>query len=122
MAFRNGVASCRLCDSGGTTPGSGLSPLDRRIVFATVTAPINPNVDVSGPAGDNNLDTDLGDLSTAAFLAGYDIFLNGNRQTSGSGAGSGRDVYPGTSLALGQLRFEKKLKVGDVITLIDLDG
>jgi len=122
MAFRNGKASCSLCDTGGggTPPGGGPSPLDRRIVYATVTSQIPADTNVSGPSGDNNLDADLGSLAGASFVTAYDILLNGARQVAVFGPGSG-DVYPGTSLINGQLKFSKKLKVGDIITLIDWD-
>jgi hypothetical protein len=118
MAFRNGKTSCALCDTGGAGPTPG--PLDRRIVHAVVTVAAAANTDVSGPSNDANLDTDLGDLSSGSFITGYDVILNGNRERAALAAGV-RDVYPGTSLASGQLRFDKKLKVGDKITLIDWD-
>jgi hypothetical protein len=82
------------------------------------------DTDVSGPANDNNLDTNLGDLSAGVFVTAsgdgdYDIFVNGASQVLGVNVGAGKDVYPGTSLANGQLRFAEKTKVGYVITVID---
>jgi hypothetical protein len=118
MAFRNGKAACTLCST-GTTPGGGTTPVARRIVNAIVTVAIPADTDASGPAGDNNLDIDLGDISAGTFKNDYDIHLNGNRQTLGSSALSDVDCYPGISLAAGQVRFEKKLKVGHRVTLID---
>jgi hypothetical protein len=105
-----------LCD---TSSGGGGTPVARRVVAATVTVPIPPDTDVSGPLGDNNVDTDFGDLSVGVFTTSYDVFLNGARQISALAAVSDKDVYPGTSLAAGQLRFEKKLKVGDQIAVVD---
>jgi len=96
----------------------------RRRVVAIATADVAVDTDVSGPANDNNLDTNLGDLSAGTFATAtgggdYDIFLNGALQVNGIDAAANKDVYPGTSLANGQLKFEKKLKTGDVITVID---
>jgi len=96
----------------------------RRIVYAVCTVDANADVDVSGPSNDNNLDTDLGNLSGHDFglsSTKLDIYLNGAIQvqdTSTTGAND-KDVYPGTSLANGQLKFEKKIKVGDVIYIVD---
>jgi len=90
-----------------------------RKVYATVTATLAADVDVSGPANDNNLDVDLGDLSAGSFLSDYDIFHNGSHQYNGANAGANKDVYPGTALTNGQLKFEKKLKIGDIIIVVD---
>lgn len=96
----------------------------RRRVVSVATADANADVDVSGPSNDNNLDTDLGDLSAGTFATAtgggdYDIYLNGVLQVNGIDAAANKDVYPGTSLANGQLKFEKKIKTGDVITVVD---
>lgn len=96
----------------------------RRKVVGIVTVAAAADVDVSGPANDNNLDTDLGDLSAGTFATAtgggdYDVMLNGAMQVNGIDAAANKDVYPGTALANGQLKFEKKLKVGDVITVVD---
>jgi hypothetical protein len=114
MAFRNGKATCTLCDT-GSSPGP--SPVDRRVVHATVTVATPADTDVS--LGDGNIDTALGDLSGGVFVTDYDIYLNGARQINGASSASNKDVYPGTSLAAGQLRFEKKVKVGDIIAVVD---
>lgn len=92
----------------------------RRKVCAAVTANLAADVDVSGPSNDNNLDADLGDLSAGTFVDDYDIFLNGQLMRNGANAAANFDVYPGTALANGQLRFERKLKTGDTLCLIDL--
>jgi hypothetical protein len=96
----------------------------RRKVNSICTVAALPNVDVSGPATDNNLDTELGDLSAGVFVTAtgdgdYDIFVNGDSQVLGVNLAAGKDVYPGTSLLLGQLKFAEKTKVGYVITVID---
>lgn len=85
-------------------------------VYATVTANVAADVNVS--LSDGNLDVTLGDLSLGSFLVDYDIYHNGNLQYNGANAAANKDVYPGTSLAIGQLKFEKKLKIGDIITVI----
>ena len=96
----------------------------RRKVNSVCTTDAPPDTDVSGPSNDNNLDTDLGDLSAGTFVTAsgdgdYDIFVNGISLVLGINVGAGKDVYPGTSLANGQLRFSEKIKVGYVITVID---
>ena len=91
----------------------------RRKVASICTVAAAADADVSGPSNDNNLDTDLGDLSAGTFVDDYDIFLNGALQVNGANAAANKDVYPGTALANGQLKFEKKIKLGDVITVID---
>jgi len=91
----------------------------RRRVFAIVTADLAEDVDVSGPANDNNLDTNLGDLSGGTFVDDYDVYHNGQYlKLDAADAGTG-DVYPGTSLANGQLRFNRKLKTGDILAVVD---
>lgn len=96
----------------------------RRVLHSIATVAAAADANVSGPAGDNNLDTDLGDLSGLDFgLASsqIDVYLNGvlQVQDSSTTGANNKDVYPGTSLAAGQLKFEKKIKVGDVICIVD---
>jgi hypothetical protein len=88
-----------------------------RKVYATVTADVAADVDIS--LGDGNLDVTLGDLSAGSFLSDYDIFHNGSHQYNGANAAANKDVYPGTSLITGQLKFEKKIKTGDIIIVVD---
>ena len=96
---------------------------NRRRVDAVVTSTTSADADVSGPSNDNNIDTDLGDLSAGTFVSDYDIFLNGKLLRNGANAAANEDVYPGTALANGQLRFEFQIKstgsTPDVITVID---
>ncbi len=92
----------------------------RRRVFAVVSvATINADTDVSGPSDDNNIDTDLGDLSGGTFVDDYDFYINGQYLRPGADAAANHDVYPGTSLANGQLKFEFKLKQGDQLAVVD---
>lgn len=91
----------------------------RRKVHATAIANVAADADVSGPSNDNNLDTDLGDLSGGSFIGDYNIYYNGQYQRPGADAAANHDVYPGTSLAAGQLKFEHKIKTGDEIMLED---
>lgn len=86
---------------------------------ANVTANLSPDVDVS--LSDGNLDAALGDLSTGDFVGDYDIYVNGALNRSGVDASANNDVYPGTDLnngGDGQLRFEYRLKSGDVICVL----
>ena len=84
---------------------------------AKVTATIvSADTDVS--LSDGNLDASLGNLSGGNFVDDHDVFLNGNLLLSGATAATNNDVYPGTSLAAGQLRFEFKLKKNDVICVL----
>jgi hypothetical protein len=85
--------------------------------FANVTADVNADVNVS--LADGNLDTALPDMSTGSFLQDYDVFVNGELMRPGADASANNDYYPGTSLVTAaQLKFEFKLKTGDVICVI----
>lgn len=90
----------------------------RRVVTAQVIVTTAPDTDVAGPASNANLDTDLGDLSIGDFVTAYDLLLNGTRLVNGANLAAAQDVYPGTALGLGQLRFARRLVVGDIITVI----
>jgi hypothetical protein len=89
---------------------------------AVVTTTASANTDVGGTGGGANLDAQLCDYSTVAFLDDVDVYLNGVLLRNGANAAANNDVYPGTSAALGQLRFEFSVKgTGanpDVITMI----
>lgn len=88
------------------------------IGFARVTETINANVNVTGAGGTPNIDAQLPDYSGAAsFLTQVKVYVNGVRQRPGADAAANNDVYPGTSPANGDLRFEYKLKTGDEIIL-----
>ncbi len=87
------------------------------VVSTTTTA----DTDVGGVAGGANLDVQIHDLSGGSFILDHDIFLNGQLLRNGADASANFDVYPGTSLPNGQLRFEFTVTAGtnaDVITVI----
>lgn len=87
-------------------------------VYARVTAHTNANTDVGGISGGSNLDAQLPDMSAGNFLTAYDVYLNGNLMRPGADSSANHDYYPGTSLVNGQLRFEFKVKLNDVICVI----
>jgi len=87
-------------------------------VYANVTVLTNADTDVGGVAGGTNLDAQLPDMSSGNFLTVYDVYVNGALQRPGANSGSNNDYYPGTSLANGQLKFEYRVKVNDVICVI----
>ena len=84
-------------------------------VYANVTADAAADTDVGGTGGGANLDAQLPDMSDGSFVDDYDLYLNGRIMRPGADASANNDYYPGTSLALGQVRFERKVKIGDVI-------
>lgn len=86
--------------------------------YAGVTSTTVADTDVGGTAGGANLDAQLPDMSTGTFLQDYDVFLNGELQRPGADASANHDYYPGTSLALGQLKFEFTVKTNDVICCV----
>lgn len=84
-------------------------------------ATVAPDTDVGGSGGGANLDAQLADFSAvASFQDNVDVFLNGQllRGDNSTTGANNHDVYPGTSAALGQLKFEFQLKINDVITMI----
>ena len=87
---------------------------------AIVQANVAADADVSQTAG--NLDVNLHDYSGVTFLTDVDVYLNGQLLRNGANAAANEDVYPGTTPADGELRFEFALKgTGanpDVITMI----
>jgi hypothetical protein len=94
------------------------SSVVRTIVWSVVTVAANADVDLSGPANDNNLDTNLGSLATGTFTTDYDFFWNGQILRPGADAAANHDIYPGTALANGQIKLEFKAKVGDQLLVI----
>ena len=91
----------------------------RRRVFAVATANVAANVDIVNPT---NIDAALGDLSTGTFADSYDFYHNGQYLRVDAAAAGPGDVYPGTALASGQIKLNRKLKIGDTIAMIDLAG
>ncbi len=85
---------------------------------AVLTANTQPDVNISYPT---NLDGPLLDYSSfvsASFVSGVNVYLNGQLQRGAANGGENHDVYPGVSPANGDLRFEFKLSLGDVITMV----
>jgi hypothetical protein len=95
---------------------------NRNKTVAVVTTNAAADADVGGSGGGTNLDAQLADYSAVTFVDDVDIFLNGVLMRNGVDAAANNDVYPGTSAALGQLRFEFNVKSTganpDVITMI----
>jgi hypothetical protein len=87
-------------------------------VYANVTATTAANNDVGGTGGGANLDAQLPNMVGGNFLTDYDVYVNGDLQRPGADLSANNDYYPGTSLTLGQLRFEYTVKVGDVICVV----
>lgn len=89
---------------------------------AVVQANVVADTDVSGPGGSSNLDVNLVDYSSVTFVTDVDVYLNGQLLRNGANAAANEDVYPGTSPAIGELKFEFGLKGGganpDVVTMI----
>ena len=86
--------------------------------YASVTSTTVADTDVGGVAGGTNLDAQLHDLSGGTFADDHDVYLNGQLLRSGADAAANHDVYPGTSLPNGQLKFEFTVRVNDVICVI----
>jgi len=73
---------------------------------ATVTSTTAGSNDISGPANDNNIDINLGDLSGGTFADDYDFFFNGALVPhTGVGGANTPVVSAGTALANGQIQF-----------------
>jgi len=89
---------------------AGASATTRVKTVALATANAAPDTDVGGSGGGTNLDAQLCDYSAAVFLTDVDVYLNGVLLRNGADAAANHDVYPGTSAALGQLRFEFSIK------------
>lgn len=81
---------------------------DKTVAVATANAAAD--IDVGGTGGGANLDAQLCDYSGVTFLTDVDVYLNGVLLRNGANAAANHDVYPGTSAALGQLKFEFPIK------------
>jgi hypothetical protein len=94
----------------------------RTKVQAVVTSAIPADTDVNGPGGANNTDVDLPAYDTVTFVDDVEVFVNGILQRNGANDAANEDVYPGTTPANGDLRFEYALIAApgnaDVITVI----
>lgn len=98
---------------------------NRNKTVAVVTSTTVADTNVGGSGGGTNLDAQLGDYSgVTSFQDEVDVYLNGvllRGDNSTTGAND-HDVYPGTSPALGQLKFEFPVRINDVITMIIYDA
>jgi hypothetical protein len=90
----------------------------RAYYAATVTEDIPANTNVTGEGSSPNIDVQIGDysaLTDAQFVTHVAVYVEGQRQRGGADAAANHDVYPGTSKAHGDLKFEYDLKTGDNI-------
>lgn len=98
-----------------------LAKSSRTKTVAVVTAAsIAADVNVTGAGGSPNIDAQFPDYTSKNFLTDLNIYLNGQLLRNGANSGANHDVYPGTSTADGDLKFEFPLKGGskpDVITV-----
>lgn len=85
---------------------------------AVVNSTTVADTDVGGTGGGANLDAQIHDISGGTFADDHDVFLNGILLRGGADASANHDYYPGTSLALGQLKFEFTVKVNDQICVV----
>lgn len=100
---------------------AGASAVTRSKNCALVTAAIPANTDIGGVGGGTNLDTQLIAMDSGTFSGAnnnYEIFINGVLVEQGADLNADCDVYPGTSLANGQLRAEFDLSVGDKLCVV----
>lgn len=65
-----------------------------------------------------NIDAALPAYTAGTFVTNVDVFLNGQLMRGGANAAANNDVYPGTTPASGEIRFEFGLVQDDVVTLI----
>jgi hypothetical protein len=96
------------------TAASNIAGITKACANVTVTTVADTDVSL----GDGNLDAALGDLSGGTFVDDHDVFLNGQLLRSGASAAANNDVYPGTALASGQLKFEFTVVINDVVCVI----
>lgn len=83
------------------------------VTAATVAA----NANVTGAGGTPNLDAQLPAYLSADFVDHVNVYLNGSLMRPGADASANNDVYPGTTPANGDLKFEFDLKQNDVLTV-----
>lgn len=88
-----------------------------KMVGAT-TGHINANTNVSGATAPINLDATLLDYTGKTFVDDVDVYLNGVLLRNGADDTANHDVYPGTDITKGDLKFEFPLKPGDQITMV----
>ena len=86
-------------------------------VGVVTPATIAADTNVTGVGGGANLDAQLPDYSGATFMTDVDVYLNGTLLRNGADATANNDVYPGTTPADGDLKFEFVLMQNDVLTM-----
>jgi hypothetical protein len=91
-------------------------------LYAVVTAAtIAADVNVTGAGTGANIDQQLFDYSALDFTTDVNVYLNGVLLRNGADAAANHDVYPGTTEANGDLKFEFGLQGSpgnpDVITM-----
>jgi hypothetical protein len=84
---------------------------------STVNSTETQDTDIGGTSGGANLDDQIHDISGGSFLNDHDVFLNGDL-LRGAAVLNTHDYYPGTSLALGQLKFDFTVKANDELCVI----
>lgn len=89
-----------------------------KAVAAVTSATVTANTNVTGAGGSPNIDLQLPDYSGVTFVTDVDVYLNGQLMRNGANSSANYDVYPGDTPANGDLKFEFKLKSGDVITMV----
>jgi hypothetical protein len=117
-AFETNFGEVSLLQALNTAYTGGGSTMTKYVAAATTD--VAADTDVGGPSSANNLDADLGDYSSVTFLTDVDVFLNGQLLRNGANAAANNDVYPGTTPADGELRFEFGIRGGaipDVVTM-----
>ena len=91
---------------------------NRAKYWANLTANVSADTNVTGAGGSPNLDAQLGDYSGVTFVDDVDIYLNGILLRPGADASANNDVYPGTTPANGDLKFEYNIHQNDVLTMV----
>lgn len=77
------------------------------------------NSNISGAGGTPQVDAVLPSYShVASFVNDVDVYLGGQLLRNGADSSANHDVYPGTSPATGDLKFEFGIRNGDQITVI----
>ena len=90
----------------------------RTKAVAVVTIAAAADVNMTGTGGGANLDANLLDYSALVFVDDVDVYFNGVLLRNGADASANHDVYPGDVLTTGDIKFEFKAKINDVITMV----